>query len=59
MHYTQCTDRFAGEEVAQQTQRLHQDVDVGISEELEDLVGAQCVQDLQLDGLVGLEGQVL
>ena len=51
--------RFAGEEIAQETQCFHQDIDVGICEQLKDLIGSQALQNVHLDLAVRLERQVL
>ena len=51
--------RFAGEEIAQETQCFHEDIDVGICEQLKDLIGSQALQNVHLDLAVRLERQVL
>ena len=50
---------LVGEEVPEEAEGLHDDVDVEVGEEVEDLVGAQGLDDLDLDVLLSLESHVL
>ena len=50
---------LVGEEIPEEAEGLHDDVDVAVREQPEDLVGAEGLDDLDLDALFCLEGHVL